>query len=225
MPDRYSLSDFCCILICMNKSSTSPPSLNVGRSELRGHLIGFDGSTGALDGGPGATPLRKLRRTYGELGGVFADQVAWREVDPEKLAYWADLYFPVDEGTTGGLLFGNTFVNPGMVGDEYVITKGHFHANRDAAEFYWCIKGNGALILMDEQRRCRAERMKPGTLHYIPGRTAHRVANTGADVLALGACWPADSGHDYQAITDHGFSARVLNVNGKPMLVGEGAGS
>ena len=34
------------------------------------------------------------------------------------------------------------------------------------------------LILMDRERNTWAERMMPGSLHYIPGGVAHRVANT-----------------------------------------------
>jgi glucose-6-phosphate isomerase len=177
--------------------------------------IGLDLADGSLLGEPAIRTVR----TLGDLAGVFADEHARATLPPQTVAYRVEIYQPVPEGTAGGLLFGATFVEPGTVGDEYFITKGHFHKQIDAAEYYWCLRGEGVLLLMDDQRRCRAEQMKPGSLHYIPGRTAHRVANTGEQTLCFGACWPADAGHDYATIARQGFSARVLQVAGKPTVI------
>ena len=108
----------------------------------------------------------------------------------------------------------------GKVGNEYFMTKGHFHANIDRAEFYWGLEGEGMLILMDQLRRVWAERIFPGSLHYIPGGVAHRMANTGNTLFSFAACWPSDAGHNYREIADHGFAARLLEVDGKPQLIG-----
>lgn len=159
------------------------------------------------------------RRLLGDLEGVFADEPARRAMKQDSLVYRVQMYCPVREGTCGGLFFGNTTIEAGRVGDEYFMTKGHFHARRECGEYYWCLGGAGALVLMDENRRCRMERMMPGSLHYIPGHTAHRVANTGDVPLVFGACWPADAGHDYQTIARWGFAARVRRIEGRPALV------
>ena len=50
--------------------------------------------------------------------------------------------------------------------------------------------------------------MKPGSVHYIPGNVAHRVANTGNEPLIFLASWPSDAGHDYARIRETGFSKR-----------------
>ena len=76
------------------------------------------------------------------------------------------------------------------------------------------------LILMDQLRRVWAERVFPGSLHYIPGGVAHRMANTGNTLFSFAACWPSDAGHNYREIADHGFAARLLEVDGKPQLIG-----
>jgi glucose-6-phosphate isomerase len=162
--------------------------------------------------------VQRQVRTIGDLGGVFADEAARAAMDGGRLVYEVELYLPEPEGTLGGLFWGTTRIAPGRVGDEYFMTKGHFHRQRDRAEYYRGVSGEGVLILMDEQRRWRAERMRPGSLHYIPGFTAHRVANTGEDDLLFEACWPADAGHDYATIADHGFSVRLLCRDGKPVL-------
>ncbi len=61
--------------------------------------------------------------------------------------------------------------------------------------------------------------MVPGSLHYIPGHTAHRVVNTGDQILKFGACWPSDAGHNYETITSQGFSARVKEIDNSIELV------
>ena len=77
----------------------------------------------------------------------------------------------------------------------------------------------GALILMDEAGKTWFEAMRPGSLHYIPGFVAHRLANTGDVPLRVGACWPSDAGHDYASIASAGFTARLMCVHGVPTLV------
>ncbi|MCC6681988.1 MAG: cupin domain-containing protein [Phycisphaeraceae bacterium] len=165
--------------------------------------------------------VTQQQRTLADLAGVFADQVAWAAMDGKQLVYRVQLYLPVPDNAEGGLFFGNTTIMPGRVGDEYFMTKGHFHACRNRAEYYWTLQGRGGLILMDEQRHCRLEWLSPGSLHYIPGHTAHRVANTGDEPLTFAACWPADAGHDYDTIARHGFTARLRCVDGEPTLVPE----
>lgn len=55
-----------------------------------------------------------------------------------------------------------------MVGNEYFMTKGHFHEQRHRGEYYLTVIGCGALILMDESRRTTFEPMRPSSLHSIP---------------------------------------------------------
>jgi glucose-6-phosphate isomerase, archaeal len=161
-------------------------------------------------------------RTIADLAGVFRDEQARRALSPERPVYHVQIHAPIPEGTPGGLLWGSTIVEPGRVGDEYFITRGHFHAERDRGEFYVTTAGEGALILMDEARRTWYEPMRSGTVHYIPGRTAHRVANTGSVPLAFVACWPSDAGHDYESIARDGFAARLREIGGRPVLVPDG---
>jgi len=153
-----------------------------------------------------------------DLEGIFKDENARELLPPEMVVYEVDAYQPVRGGTQGGLFFGITRIQPGQVGNEYFMTRGHFHALADRGEFYWGIKGIGTLILMDRNRNARFEQMQPGSLHYIPAHTAHRVANTGKDILSFGACWPADAGYDYEEIEANGFSARLINEGGTPKL-------
>lgn len=163
--------------------------------------------------------VEKITRRISDLRGVFEDEVAFEAMDPSLIAYHVSSTFPVREGTPGGLFMGITYLMPGKVGNEYFMTKGHFHSNIDRAEFYWGVEGEGMLILMNEARDVWAERMYPGSLHYIPGGIAHRVANVGNSMLTFAASWPSDAGHNYEIIAREGFARRLKEVNGKPKLI------
>jgi glucose-6-phosphate isomerase len=163
--------------------------------------------------------IKRAVKTIGDLKSVFEDEEAYGKLPPEQIVYEVQSYHPVAEHTAGGLFFGITRIHPGTVGNEYFMTRGHFHKIENRAEFYWGIEGEGTLILMDRNRNTWAEKMYPGSLHYINGYTAHRTANTGNGILSFGACWPADAGHDYEIIAERGFSKILVNQNGTPTLV------
>jgi glucose-6-phosphate isomerase len=159
------------------------------------------------------------KKTIAQLKNIFFDERARSGMDQNKIVYHVQAFLPVKQGTEGGLFFGTTWIEPGTVHEEYFMTQGHFHKLSNRAEYYWGIQGEGALILMNRDRSSRAELMHPGSLHYIPAHTAHRVANTGSIQLVFSACWPSDAGYDYEEIIKNGFSCRLFNKNGKPQLV------
>jgi len=183
------------------KITDTPITLNVATGYLSGAMI------------------IESRKKIADLKSVFADEQARAQMPQDLLVYEVQAYMPEKEGTPGGLNFGTTIIHPGKVGSEYFMTRGHFHAKLDTAEYYYGIKGEGMLILMDGQRNIWAEKMKPGSLHYINRSVAHRVANTGSDPLIFNACWPSDAGHNYDEIEQNGFAAGLVEENGKPVLL------
>ncbi len=175
--------------------------------------VGYDGRH--LTG----NTVEKSMKTIKEIRDIFSDKEAGLQLPDDQLVYEVETYLPVSQGTLGGLFFGITFIHPGTVGDEYFMTRGHFHKIRDRAEYYWCLEGEGMLLLMDEQRNAWAEKMYPGSLHYINAGFAHRTANTGSSILSFGACLPADAGYDYASISEHGFSKILVTRDGEPALI------
>jgi glucose-6-phosphate isomerase len=143
-------------------------------------------------------------------------------MDPETIVYRVWWCEPVPAGTEGGLFWGTTEIVPGKVGNEFFMTHGHQHAIRDRAEFYGTVAGEGMLVLRDEGGKVWYEPMRPGSLHYIPGRVAHRTVNIGTEPLRFIASWPSDAGHDYGAIANEGLGARVLERDGKAVFVKDG---
>lgn len=174
----------------------------------------FNSKTGQLSGKNVISVSRKLK----DLKGVFQNEEEYLQIDPYTLVYRVEMHQKEVEGKENGLFFGTSYVYPGIIGDEYFMTKGHFHSKKDTAEYYWCISGEGVLILMDEDRNFKVEKMEAGSLHYIPGNFAHRIANTGMEVLTVGACWPSDAGHDYDSILTSGFAVRLKQINGIPQI-------
>jgi glucose-6-phosphate isomerase len=183
-------------------------------------MVRLDWASGRLES---AAQVRESVKTLGQLEGVFANTDAWRGMDPNTVVYRVQAWCPVPEGTEGGLFWGNTIVEPGKVDSEYFMTHGHFHLKRDRTEYYGTLEGEGALILMDESHRTWMEPMSAGSLHFIPPKVGHRVANVGSIPLRIVACWPSDAGHDYDSIRKHGFGARLLDVSGGATLVRSGA--
>jgi glucose-6-phosphate isomerase len=161
--------------------------------------------------------IRKSEKKLGQLKGVFRDQQAWENADPETIVYRVSWWEPVEPGTEGGLFWGITELQAGRVGNEYYLTHGHRHKIQNRAEFYGTVAGKGLLVLRDDSG-VRSENMTPGSLHYIPGNVAHRVVNTGDVPLRFVASWPSDAGHDYDLAGERGFGARVLELHGSPVL-------
>lgn len=159
-------------------------------------------ATGVLTNG---SLIRKTTRLH-QLEGVFADTLAFQQCDPERCVYDVEMF---DSPAADGALFvGVTHLYPGKVGNEYFMTRGHFHQRREQGEVYFGLRGSGVLLLQNEQGDARLEKVTPGSVHIIPGFTAHRLINTGAETLSVLAVWPCSAGHDYAALSG-GFALRI----------------
>lgn len=117
--------------------------------------------------------------------------------------------------TLGSLNWGVTILEAIETQGECNMTKGHFHVNKDCAEIYFGISGEGLLLLMDETGYTWAEKVFEGSLHYIDGHLAHRLVNSGDCQLKVGACWPVSAGHDYESIKEREFEYRIIKRNGQ----------
>ncbi len=174
------------------------------------------------DGSLDSPAIRSSVKKLGQLKGIFRDEESWRRMDHETVVYRVWWWEPVTPGTEGGLFWGTTEISPGRVGKEYFMTHGHQHAVLDRAEFYGTIAGTGMLVLRHENGRTSYQKMTPGSLHYVAGKVAHRMVNTGDIPLRAVACWPSDAGHDYASIAEHGLGLRVMEEHGQPTVTAEG---
>src|SRR5437588_626038 len=111
-------------------------------------MVFLDHITGRLRGG-GVT---ESWRTVAGLAGYFRDEEARRSMDQELVVYRVESYEPVQEGREGAVCCATTFLAAGRVGDEFFMTRGHFHANQDRPELELTVSGEGALVLMGRDR-------------------------------------------------------------------------
>jgi len=162
---------------------------------------------------------RKVERRLSDMRGMYQDtartDVILAHDDPLIYeVYTVDI--PENEGQ---LLYCLTVLYPGRVGDEYYMTKGHFHVAMDTAEIYLGLEGEGYLLMQTKGGDAQALKMERGTIAYVPPDWAHRTVNTGEAPFAFFAVWPAHAGHDYGAIEETGFLELVVERDGRPVLV------
>ncbi|WP_152658401.1 glucose-6-phosphate isomerase [Oceanobacillus sp. CFH 90083] len=159
------------------------------------------------------------KRFLSNMKGMFNDETALQQVvdKEDRLVYeFHELDLPETEGN---ILFGTSIVYPGKVGDEYYMTKGHFHTILDTAEVYYCLSGQGYLLMENPEGDWEAGEFKPGNAVYTPGRYAHRSINTGDEPLVTFFAFRADAGHDYGTIETKGFRKLVVERDGKPEII------
>ena len=119
----------------------------------------------------------------------------------------------------GELLHGISIIHPGKVGNEYYMTKGHFHAVLDTAELYYCLGGKGMMVMETPEGDWAVEEFAAGKTLYIPPRWAHRSVNTGGEPLVSFCVYPGEAGHNYGDIREQGFPKRVFKRDGRMVVV------
>lgn len=151
-----------------------------------------------------------VRRHLSDMEGLYADpdeEAKLRKSDPLVYEVFEATDLPKEDGH---LLFSTTVIRPGRVGNEYFMTKGHFHARSDRAELYYGLSGRGILLLMTPEGEVDAQEMAPGAASYVPPHWGHRTVNTGDENFVFLAVYPADAGYDYGTIADQGFAKIVV---------------
>ncbi|MEZ4768912.1 MAG: glucose-6-phosphate isomerase family protein [Caldilineales bacterium] len=118
--------------------------------------------------------------------------------------------------TAGDVAYGTGITYPGKVGDEYFMTKGHFHV-LDTAEVYYCLRGHGFMLMENPEGDWEAQELTPGKAVYVPGRYAHRSVNISPDEpLITFFAFPGHAGHDYGTIETQGFRKLIVQRDGQP---------
>lgn len=118
----------------------------------------------------------------------------------------------------GHLLFCISKIQPGIIGDECFMTKGHYHTKANTGETYFCLQGQGYMVMKTADGKFDAQRMTRGSIVYVPPYWAHRSVNTGKEPLTMFCVWPGDAGHNYGDIEKEGFPKRVYLREGKEVI-------
>ncbi|MDZ4764809.1 MAG: glucose-6-phosphate isomerase family protein [Chloroflexota bacterium] len=173
-----------------------------------------DLSTGLIE-----NPTMIQERRLSDMRGLYADLAA-----EAALADANPLIYRVYEATTnpetpGQLRYSTTVIESGVVGDEYFMTKGHYHAKGECGELYFGLSGEGILILQTPEGEVNVQVMTAGAAAYVPPFWGHRTLNTGSVPFVFFACYPAEAGYDYGAIAEGGFASIVVARGGKTEIV------
>ncbi len=159
-------------------------------------------------------------RRLSSMTGQFEDTTALDDILAEDDLLLYEVYEFKRPEVAGELLHGVSVIHPGIVGDEYFMTKGHFHSLLETAEVYYCLKGEGVMVMETPEGDWDVQPFTPGSVLYVPPRWAHRSVNTSKDEdLVLLFVYPGDAGHDYGTIEFQGFRKLVLKMDGDVKIV------
>ncbi len=167
-----------------------------------------------------AVSASRTIRTLSALGDQFldAEAVVRRLAQDDPVLY--EVYHFDQESMAGDLNFGLTILHAGRVGQEYFMTKGHSHKVLDTAEVYYCLRGQGLMLMETPEGEVAVEKMAPGAALYVPPRWAHRTVNTDeVEDLIFFFVYPSHAGHDYRTIEIGGFRKAVVATPDGLMLI------
>lgn len=151
------------------------------------------------------------KRYLSDLKNMYQDEEARLKIESRLTYEYYDLGLPEEAGE---LSFGTSILYPGKVGNEYHMTKGHFHQHIDTPEVYYGLSGEGYMLMENMEGDVCWEKITPGNAVYVAKGYAHRMINTGNDPLVVFYTYEANAGHDYQTILDKGFRKICLDDNG-----------
>lgn len=159
-------------------------------------------------------------RHLSDLQSQFFDQEACQAILAQSNPLLYEVYEVKRPVAAGELLQGTSILHPGKVGCEYAMTKGHFHAVLETAEFYYCLHGTGYMVMENPEGEWSVKPLSAGVCLYVPPRWAHRSVNThpSQDLVTL-FVYPAYSGHDYGSIEKQGFRKLVIEQYGIPTII------
>ncbi len=161
-----------------------------------------------------------ITRKLSKMQGQYLDIGAYESMLAKEDSVLYEVYEIIRPEIAGELRHGLSIIHPGKVGDEYFMTKGHFHTLLETSEIYYCLRGEGYMVMEIPEGEWAVEALSPQKVLYVPPRWAHRSVNTGeADDLVTFFVYPGDAGHDYGSIELQGFRKLVVELDGRPSII------
>jgi glucose-6-phosphate isomerase, archaeal len=167
-----------------------------------------------------SNPDNHIIRRLSSMKGQYLDEQAYERLLQKEDILLYEVYEKLVPEIEGELLQGISIVHPGKVGNEYFMTKGHFHSALDTGEFYYCVKGHGFMMMENIEGDWEAKELVPNTALYVPGRWAHRSINVDSkqDLITI-FTYPANAGHDYATIESKGFRKLMVEKDGRSEII------
>jgi glucose-6-phosphate isomerase, archaeal len=148
-----------------------------------------------------------------ELDSIYADQEQFQQLLESR---GGEIAYRVNElrfaERMSDLITGISVLNPGKVGPEFFMTRGHLHQRADRPETYYCLAGHGILLMENLEGKVQTAEMCPGTLVYVPPFWVHRSVNVGTEIFATLFSYPADAGQNFEIVRKAGgFNSLVVD--------------
>ena len=169
-----------------------------------------DAARGVLSGA-----TNRYQKCLSDLQGIYADERAFQRAAADggtRVVYYVDEVRPA--ARHGDLTFGLTVMEPGRIGDEFFVTRGHIHARANRPETYTGELGLGLMLLESPEGETRILEIAPRVTVYVPPLWIHRSVNVGDGRLVMSWCYPSDSGQDYDVIARSGGMATRIVADG-----------
>jgi glucose-6-phosphate isomerase len=181
-----------------------------GTSFIEPFGVSFDLAAGGMK-----NPRTHLVRRASDMRGYYRDGDALeRLITAGNPVHYEVFETPVPH-EYGHLMYCISKLHPGLVGDEWFMTKGHYHTVLNTGEIYLALRGEGLMMMMTPDGQCRHERFEPGRMVYVPPYWGHRSINTGTEPLISFCVYPGDAGHNYGDIEKEGFPRRAFLRQGQ----------
>jgi len=174
----------------------------------------MDRTTGEL-----ASPDKVVQCHLKDMAAMYEDSAAAQAAVAAGNPLLYKVYVKEIPELPGELQWCMSVLLPGKIGREYYMTKGHYHAVRETAEIYLCVRGTGYMLMETKEGQTDAQPMKPDVAVYVPAHWAHRSINTGDEPLISFCVYPGNAGHDYDTIREEGFRKRIVEIDGRPAII------
>jgi glucose-6-phosphate isomerase len=159
-------------------------------------------------------------RRLSSMKGQYLDPTAYETMVAREDTLLYEVYEINRPQVAGELLQGISIVHPGKVGDEYFMTKGHYHQVLETGEVYYCLSGQGMMVMETPEGEWSVLDFRPGQVLYVLPRWAHRSVNVSAsEDLVFFFVYPGNAGHNYGTIERQGFRKLVVERDGKPTII------
>jgi glucose-6-phosphate isomerase len=160
------------------------------------------------------------KRYLSQMRGMYTDTAAFEKTLAEGDPLVYEFYELGAPENPGDLAFGTSITYPGKIGNEYFMTKGHFHTILETAEVYYTLSGEGGMLVENPEGDTEFYPLEPGKVIYVSPRYAHRSINTGKVPLVSFFVFRGDAGHNYATIETKGYRKLVVEGgDGKPQVI------
>jgi len=105
-----------------------------------------------------------IERRLSDMPAFFQDQEAVQALLADDPVLYR-VYVAEQPNDAEGWYTATSVIEPGRVGDEYYMTKGHFHIQDDAPEVYLTLSGQGILVMQTRTDEATVHPMRPGTIN------------------------------------------------------------